>query len=438
LGRVSRRTDVSATGAGDYHPGVAAPTSSPPPSRRRAPRAGDAPPTVGVYLHVPFCDRVCPYCDFAVVAARPLVAAQEERYVAALAAELAARAGEMAGHALASIYLGGGTPSLLAPASVARLLEAVAGAFPPAQGAAPEVTLEVNPSTLERGRLPGFRAAGVSRLSLGIQSFDDTVLRRLGRAHRAAEALATWEAARAAGFGSLSLDLLYAAPGQTPSALEGDLDRIRALAPEHVSTYALTLEPGTPFARAAGAGRLALPDEDAVVEMMDRIEAALAAAGLARYELSSWARPGHEARHNRRYWSRLPVLGLGTGAWSSLPAGPGRPHGARRANVRGLGDYLAAVEATGTAAAGPDEVLAPATARGETAFLALRTREGLSAAAFAAEFGGPPRAFWPDEITRLAGDGLLDEAASGDLRLTERGRRVADAVGAAFVEAPPG
>jgi len=390
--------------------------------------------TLGVYVHVPFCERVCPYCDFAVVAARPLARDAERRYVDALLAELAARAPESAGRSLASLYLGGGTPSLLHPESVARLVEAVRAAFPPTASAGPvETTLEVNPSTVERARLPGFRDAGVSRVSVGVQSFDDLVLRRLGRAHRADEARRTLAACREAGFADVSLDLLTAAPGQSRASLARDLGETAAFAPEHVSAYELTLEPGTPFA--AARERLPLPDEDEAAGLSALAEERLEVAGLARYEVSSYARPGREAVHNRRYWERRPVLGLGMGAHTSEPAGPGRPHGARRANVRDLGSYLARIEAARPADAGPPDVPDAVTARGEAAFLALRTRAGLDAARFAREFGAPPRAFFGDAVEALVAEGLLRELPSGDLRPTRRGLRFADEVALRFVAA---
>ena len=390
---------------------------------------------VGVYLHVPFCERVCPYCDFAVVAARPLAPERERAYVDALLAELALRARDFAdpggaARPLASLYLGGGTPSLLAPASVARLIDAVRAAFPSA--GAVETTLEVNPSTTERARLPGFRDAGVNRLSIGVQSFDDDTLKRLGRAHRGEEARATLAAARAAGFATLSLDLIVAAPGQRLADLERDLDAALAFAPEHVSAYQLTIEPGTPFERAAARGKLALADEDEAVAMLERLVERLAADGLERYEISSFARPGHTARHNRRYWERQPVLGLGMGAWSSEPPAPAAPHGARRANPRSLAAYLEGI-AAGAPAAQVQERLDPATARGEAAFLALRTAGGLDAAAFAAEFGAAPRAFWPDAIAEAVAAGWLLESARGDLRLSAAGVLLSDSLFERFV-----
>jgi putative oxygen-independent coproporphyrinogen III oxidase len=383
---------------------------------------------LGVYLHVPFCERICPYCDFAVVAARSLGRADEARYVAALRGELAARRAAFAGRRLATIYFGGGTPSLLSPESVAELVDAVRGAFP---GDAPaEVTLEVNPSTLERERLPGFRDAGVDRVSVGIQSFDDTTLRRLGRAHRAREGRLTLAACRAAGFARLSLDLIAAAPGQDFAAFDRELDAALAEAPEHLSVYELTLEPGTPFARAAETGRLAIADEETAARMLERAEQRLSAAGYRRYEISSYARPGRESLHNQRYWQRRPVLGLGMGAVSHDPTAREAPHGTRRSNPRTLDAYL---DVAAGAAAPEIEALSPRIARGEAAFLALRTASGLDAERFAAEFGAPPRAYFGGAIAELCAQGLLEEGDTGGLWLTPRGRMLSDSVFAHFV-----
>jgi oxygen-independent coproporphyrinogen-3 oxidase len=382
---------------------------------------------LGVYLHIPFCERICPYCDFPVVAARSLGRATEQRYVAALRTELAARRNDFSGRRLATVYFGGGTPSLLSPESVSELLDAVRGAFP---GDPAEVTLEVNPSTLERERLPGFRAAGVDRVSVGIQSFDDTTLRRLGRAHRAREGRRTLAACRTAGFARLSLDLIAAAPGQDLAAFDREIAAALSESPDHVSVYELTLEPGTPFARAAERGRLATADEETAARMLERAEERLVAAGYRRYEISSYAQPGREAIHNRRYWDRRPVLGLGMGAVSNDPPAAGSPHGARRTNPRVLDAYLEVV-----AGARPAEVemLSPREARGEAAFLALRTASGLDAARFAAEFGAPPREFFADAIAALCAQGLLEEGDTGRLRLTPRGRMLSDSVFAHFV-----
>ena len=387
--------------------------------------------SVGVYVHVPFCERVCPYCDFAVVAARPLAAELERRYLAALLRELQARRAVFEGRRLASLYLGGGTPSLLRPESVAELVAAVRGAF--AGGAPVEVTLEVNPSTLERERLPGFRAAGVSRLSVGIQSFDDTVLRRLGRAHRADEARATLAACREADFDAISLDLIFAAPDQTLASFERDLGEAIGFQPEHVSTYELTIEAGTPFAKAAARGRLARPDEELVLAMQELAEARLRAAGLHRYEISNYARPGFEAVHNRRYWERRPVLGLGVGAFSTDPPGPQAPFGVRRANRRELAAYLRLHRGGPLSRSGAGRASStrpPPEGRRSSWACA---REASTRRASTAEFGEPPRSFYRAEIEALAGAGLLEEQDGGDLRLTARGRQLADHVFMHFV-----
>ncbi len=386
------------------------------------------PPDLGIYLHVPFCERVCPYCDFAVVARRRLLPAEEERTVAGLLAELEARAGAYPGHRLATIYLGGGTPSLLRPESIARLIAGIRETF---EGAPAETTLEVNPSSVERDRLPGFREAGVDRLSIGIQSFDDACLHRLGRAHRAEEGHRTLEAARAAGFAQLSVDLIFGIPGQDAAGVAADVEAALGHGPGHVSAYALTVEEGTPYATAVAREQLVPPGEEITAAMMETTADALEKAGLLRYEVSSYARAGSEARHNRRYWRRQPVLGLGPGAHSSEVPGPGAPFGARRANERELSLWLTRI-AAGRGAAPPGlERLDEPTARAEAAFLALRTREGLARGAFEAEFGLAPEACWP-ALLEMREAGLLEVAASA-WRLTRRGWLLADTVSAALV-----
>ncbi len=391
---------------------------------------------IGVYVHVPFCERVCPYCDFAVIAAPELPADQQDRYVDALLRELDARADRYrdpsgAPRRLASVYLGGGTPSLLSAAALGRIVEAIRAAFP-AEGPV-ETTLEVNPSSVERARLPAFRELGVDRVSLGVQSFDDETLKRLGRAHRAEEAEQTLAACRAAGFRAISLDLIFAAPDQRLADLERDLERVLAFGPDHVASYELTIEAGTPFALAASRGQLRLPDEEEAIAMLQAIETRLLAGGFERYEISNYARPGFRSVHNRRYWERQPVLGLGLGAFSTEPCSAEAPFGARRSNVRDLRTYLTRIAERRPTDAGPLEVFDAQTARGEAAFLALRGSRGLLAAEFEREFGTPPRGAFGPAIDRLIEAGLLDEAAGGDLRLSARGRLLADTVFAEFV-----
>jgi oxygen-independent coproporphyrinogen-3 oxidase len=390
---------------------------------------------VGIYLHLPFCERICPYCDFAVVAAPTLGPEVEARYVEALRMELAARRLDFGDRTLASVYFGGGTPSLFQPESIRELLEAIRQAFAPSEtGEEIETTLELNPSTVEQARLAGFRRAGINRLSVGVQSFDDVQLKRLGRAHRAAVARETLVAARAAGFDNLSIDLIFAGPSQTGFDLERDLDELLRWEPEHISTYELTFEPETPFGRALASGKMRACDEERAAEMIQQIESRLETAGFERYEISNYARSGTRAIHNARYWQRQAVLGLGMGAHSTEARSPGHPHGARRANPRSLDAWLAKVEAS-PGQAGEEETLSVATARGEAVFLGLRQREGLSARAFEAEFGGSPRDFFEAAIDAAISTGWLEEGepAAGDLRLTRAGRLMADSVAAGFV-----
>ena len=411
------------------------------PAPAAAPRA-TADPTVGLYIHIPFCERICPYCDFAVVAARTLDPAVEDRYVAALLQELEARTPDFPNHQLATVYFGGGTPSLLQPESLARLLEAARTAFPtnPATNEAIEITLETNPSTVERDRLPSFRDLGINRLSLGIQSFDDTTLKKLGRAHKASEARETLHAARAAGFENLSLDLILACPGQSIAAFKSDLETALEYTPEHLSVYELTIESGTPFALANERGQLARPGDDVAAEMLELLAERCAAAGLDRYEISNYARPGFQSAHNSRYWARKPVLGIGMGAWSNEPRSGEFPFGGRRMNPRKLGPYLAGIEGEALEAAKGQEPsaiefdrLTEPEARGEAMFLGLRCTAGLAAAPFETEFGSPPRKFYSQQIDRLMAEGLIAENTSGDLCLTERGMLLSDTVYANFV-----
>lgn len=391
---------------------------------------------VGVYVHVPFCERICPYCDFPVVAARVVGPESEQRYVDALVRELAARAPAFPDRSLASVYFGGGTPALFRPASIERVVAAIASHFPSAEGLGDvEVTLELNPSTLELERLPGFRRAGVNRLSIGIQSFHDALLKRLGRAHRANVARDAFDAARREGFDNVSVDLMFGLPGQTIEQLDRDLDEVIQREPEHVSTYELTLEPGTPFGRAFAAGRMASFDEDLAVRMIDRVEARLDRHGYVRYEISNHARVGFRSRHNLRYWQREAVLGIGMGAHSFDPRTSTHPHGRRRSNPRSLDAWLEAIEGR-PPRGGSVEDLSAVTARGEAMFLGLRQREGVSASRFEAEFGAVPRRYFDAEIEVARASGWLeeDEPRPGDLRLTSAGRLQADTVAALFVE----
>jgi putative oxygen-independent coproporphyrinogen III oxidase len=267
-------------------------------------------PPLTLYLHLPWCLRKCPYCDFNSHEAG--TGLPEREYLDALRADLEAALPQVWGRRVGSVFIGGGTPSLFSPAGIDRLLAEVRARLP--LDPACEVTLEANPGTFERERFHAFRAAGVTRLSVGVQSFDDQALRALGRVHDAAQAHAAVQEAAAA-FDTFNIDLMYALPGQDLPGLERDLAQALAWQPPHLSVYHLTIEAGTRFASRPPAG---LPDEDLASDMLDLIGQRTLAAGLQRYEVSAFARPGHRCVHNLNYWSFGDYLGLGAGAHSKL------------------------------------------------------------------------------------------------------------------------
>ncbi|GAB4062775.1 radical SAM family heme chaperone HemW [Uliginosibacterium sediminicola] len=274
-----------------------------------------APPPLSLYIHFPWCVRKCPYCDFNSHALRD-EGIPEAAYIDALLQDLQAALPQVWGRRVISIFIGGGTPSLISVAGLERLLDAVRSLLPLAPDA--EITLEANPGTVEAGKFAGFRAAGVTRVSLGIQSFDDAQLVRLGRIHDSREARAAIELA-ARHFETWNIDLMYALPEQTLAQAQADLRSALAFAPPHLSCYHLTLEPNTLFYRAPPP----LPDVDSAADMQDMIEAELAAAGYLHYETSAFAKPGQRCRHNLNYWSFGDYLGIGAGAHGKLTSHEG-------------------------------------------------------------------------------------------------------------------
>jgi putative oxygen-independent coproporphyrinogen III oxidase len=267
-------------------------------------------PPLSLYVHLPWCLKKCPYCDFNSHQAKGEVA--EARYLDALVADLEAALPQVWGRRVISVFIGGGTPSLFSPASIERLLADVRARLPLEPGC--EITLEANPGTFERERFRAFRGAGVTRLSVGVQSFDDALLHAIGRVHDASQARAAVAEARAA-FETFNIDLMYALPGQTLDRLHADLDSALAFAPPHLSIYHLTIEPNTAFAAAPPP---ALPDADGASAMLDAIVARTTGAGLQRYEVSAFARPSHRCVHNLNYWQFGDYLGLGAGAHGKL------------------------------------------------------------------------------------------------------------------------
>lgn len=274
-----------------------------------------APPPLSLYVHYPWCVRKCPYCDFNSHAVRD-EGIPEEAYVEALVADLEAALPQIWGRRINTVFIGGGTPSLLSPAGLDRLLTAVRTLTMLAPAA--EITLEANPGTVEAARFKGFREAGVTRVSLGIQSFNDTHLKALGRIHDASEARAAVDHALTH-FESVNLDLMYALPGQSLADARADLEAAIGFGPAHLSCYHLTLEPNTPFHAAPPA----LPDDDLAADMQEMIEARLGEAGYRHYETSAFARPGRECRHNLNYWHFGDYLGIGAGAHGKLSSHTG-------------------------------------------------------------------------------------------------------------------
>ena len=340
------------------------------------------PPPLSLYVHLPWCVRKCPYCDFNSHQARgPL---PFEPYVDALLADLDHDLPLAWGRTVHSVFFGGGTPSLFPAAAIDRFLQGASARLRFAPGL--EITLETNPGTAEHGRFNDYLAAGVNRISFGIQSFDDGCLQRLGRIHDAAQAEAAVKLAQDAGYDNLNLDLMYALPGQTlPMALH-DVERALALAPAHVSHYQLTLEPNTVFAARPPEG---VPDEDLAWDMQEHCQALLAQAGYAQYEVSAYARPGRQCAHNLNYWRFGDYLGIGAGAHGKLTLGAEQAI-LRRWKVRHPTAWLAAA---GTPAAiGGDERVAPAQRPFEFMLNALRLVEGFSLVDFSARCGLPESA----------------------------------------------
>jgi len=274
----------------------------------------DAEESFGVYVHWPFCLSKCPYCDFNSHVRREPI--DEPRFVRAFAAEIAATAARAPGRTVSTIFFGGGTPSLMQPATIAAVLDSIAQHWQVAPNA--EITLEANPTSVEATRFRGYRTAGVNRVSLGVQALDDRILTELGRLHTAREALDAVAIARTV-FGRYSFDLIYTRPGQQPAEWQRELKIALAEAGEHLSLYQLTIEPDTPFAALYAAGKLKLPDEDTARALYDTTQEICAAHGLPAYEVSNHARPGAECRHNLVYWRAHEYAGIGPGAHGRPP-----------------------------------------------------------------------------------------------------------------------
>ncbi len=371
--------------------------------------------SLSLYVHVPFCVRKCAYCDFASFPGRE---ADWGRYFDEIMAEIRLWS-ETTDFGLLSekyriktLFIGGGTPTLVDAGYIEKTIDACRRIAPFEPGA--EITAEGNPGTLTPGKLAAYRRAGVNRLSLGAQSFDEGLLRSLGRIHTAGQIGEAVTMAREAGFDNINLDLMYALPGQGMDQWADALDAAIALGVEHLSAYSLIVEPGTPMAARVALGAATVPDDDAVNAMQRQAIARLDAAGYRRYEISNYARPGRECRHNLVYWNRGDYLGLGCAAHSLLG-------GRRFHNPESLDDYLAGVRRQ-------DEVrLTLRDEMEETLMLSTRTVRGLDLAAWENAYGAPFERRREAAIGRLERGGLI-EIGGGHLRLTTRGMEVQDAV----------
>jgi oxygen-independent coproporphyrinogen-3 oxidase len=373
-------------------------------------------PGFGVYVHWPFCAAKCPYCDFNSHVRHQGV--DQPRFSTAFAAELATMRARSGPRTVTSIFLGGGTPSLMEPATVGAVLDAVAGNWTVAGDA--EVTLEANPSSVEAARFRGYRAAGVNRVSLGVQALNDADLKFLGRLHDVAEALKAIRLARDI-FPRMSFDLIYARPGQTPEAWAKELDEAIGHAVDHLSLYQLTIEEGTPFHALHAARKFAVPEPEAAAELYRVTQEVTAARGLPAYEISNHARPGAESRHNLTYWRYGEYVGVGPGAHGRFVE-----NGRRVVTIaeRMPETWLNLVEAKGHGVTG-GETLTRSEETDEFLLMGLRLTEGIDLARYE-ELAGRP--FSTPRLSILRDEGLIEQLGNSRLRATPTGMIVLDAV----------
>ncbi len=383
-------------------------------------------PPGGIYVHIPFCRSKCPYCSFA--SFPDPGKKMRNRYMEALRQQAEAMAANpwTRTRSFRSLFIGGGTPSIVAAGKMAALVAALLEMFDfsPGRGREPEVSMEANPNSVNAAMLDRLRQAGVNRLSIGVQSFSDAMLQKIGRVHSGAEAVSAVKLARAAGFDNINLDLMYGLPGQDIATWEETLQEAVRLKPEHISAYELTIEPGTPFAALTERGELALPGEEETLAMYDRGRKALAARGYSHYEISNYARAGFACIHNVNYWENNSYLGLGSGAVSCFS-------GVRLKNEENPGRFVGMVHA-GRLPFIEGEFLPLAARFRETVIMGLRMTAGISISRLEQQFGMTPQQHYGTTLQGLVEGGLLQEEA-GRLRLTEAGLRLANRVMAQLV-----
>ncbi|KXV65885.1 radical SAM family heme chaperone HemW [Acetobacter orleanensis] len=378
---------------------------------------------LALYIHWPFCLAKCPYCDFNSHVRERM---PEARFASALRTELAHEAAKLGRRKLGSIFFGGGTPSLMAPESVAALIAEATTLFEPLPNL--EITLEANPTSVEAGRLSAFRQAGVNRVSLGLQAMDDASLRFLGREHSAQQALAALEIARSL-FPRITFDLIYARPGQTLADWQAELDMALSLVADHVSLYQLTIEPGTKFEALYRTGAFTLPDEETAARLYQETADVTARHGLAGYEVSNYARPGSESRHNLTYWRYGDYLGIGPGAHGRITQGDALFATRRHRAPEPWADL---VERTGTGQTSQD-ALDPTDRAREMLLMGLRVTEGINTSRFTARTGLTLQdALDPVILEAALEEGYLEQTPD-TLRATAEGRLRLEALLSALV-----
>lgn len=367
---------------------------------------------VGLYLHVPFCASKCRYCSFY---SEPVAGFDTGRVVSAMRVEMGRYGGDVE---VDTVYVGGGSPSCLPRAEFFGLVDEIASQF----GDVEEFTVEVNPGQVDVEFLRGLNVRGVSRLSIGGQSFVDEELSLLGRIHKASDIVRAYEVAREGGFCNISIDLIFAIPGSTVESFGYSLERVIALGCEHVSAYSLSIEPGTAFGRACRSGEMVKTDEETDLAMYERAIEELEAAGLGQYEISNFARVGFECAHNLKYWANDAYIGIGPGAWSYYD-------GWRYSNVADIGKYCEMVESGESARVG-GHLSKGVEAACETAVLNLRRRKGICLAEFAKRTGYDVMELFGETIERYAAAGLLEtsDADGGRLYLSQAAFPIADSV----------
>lgn len=380
-----------------------------------------------LYLHIPYCHHKCPYCDFNTYAVSTI---PEKEYTAALLAELDYYGSkeEWQGRPIQTVFFGGGTPSVFSPRSISKIIAAICRTFPIEDCA--EISLEANPGSVTAENLAGYWEGGVNRLSIGAQSFNQETLRALGRVHSPNDIAASLSAADSVGYTNISLDLIYGAPGQTVGDLRGDLVEAMRFNPAHISAYGLTIEKGTPFFQSYKKGKLKLPSENHVLEMMNEIPHFLEHHKFERYEISNFAREGREAKHNMAYWNGDDYLGLGAGAHSYQNISEDN-YGLRWSNFAAPDRYIEECTSNGKAESWRD-TLSKTDAMFEFFFLGLRKMKGVSLSAFETRFKTTAKATYQSVFEVLETEKLID--TEGDtIKLSERGLMFADGVIENFV-----